>query len=305
MKALQSFVSNPNPNLCRTSSPSYQIYSPTIVRFDRFLRSSQPSVRRRGLALALDLGRRPNLSLSRSFVSHAASHEESHEEIEVEKEKSELEMKAKESQEAWRKTLESFKEQALKMQDLSQEAYEVYSKKAMVVLAESSKQFKIQAEKARHDLTVIAIELSEDGKEYLSSAADNAPESVKDIVETFSTSTEELKEVSEVRDFYLGIPYGLFLSVGGFLSFMLTGSIPAIRFGVVLGGALLALSIASLRSWRRGEASASLIKGQAAIAAIIFLRELLLRSQKPSICTSFTTLTSGLMVKTSSWVEVE
>lgn len=77
MKALQSFVSNPNPNLCRTSSPSYQIYSPTIVRFDRFLRSSQPSVRRRGLALALDLGRRPNLSLSRSFVSHAASHEES------------------------------------------------------------------------------------------------------------------------------------------------------------------------------------------------------------------------------------
>lgn len=77
MKALQSFVSNPNPNLCRTSSPSYQIYSPTIVRFDRFLRSSQPSVRRRGLALALDLGRRPNLSLSRSFISHAASHEES------------------------------------------------------------------------------------------------------------------------------------------------------------------------------------------------------------------------------------
>lgn len=135
-----------------------------------------------------------------------------HGEIEVEKEKSELEMKAEESQEAWRKTLESFKEQAIKMQGLSQEAYELYSKKAMVVLMESSKQFKIQAEKARHDLTVIAIELSEDGKEYLSAAADNAPESVKDIVETFTTSTEELKEVSEVRDFYLGIPYGKRLS---------------------------------------------------------------------------------------------
>lgn len=56
---------------------------------------------------------------------------------------------------------------------------------------------------------------------------------------------------------------GLFLSVGGFLSFMLTESISAIRFGVILGGALLALSIASLRSWNRGEASASLLKGQA------------------------------------------
>lgn len=56
---------------------------------------------------------------------------------------------------------------------------------------------------------------------------------------------------------------GSFLAVGGFLNFMLTGSIPAIRFGVVLGTALLALSIASLRSWRSGCASPLLLKGQA------------------------------------------
>lgn len=134
-----------------------------------------------------------------------------HVEIKVEKEKSELDMKAEESQEAWKQTLESFKEQATKMKGQSQEAYEVYSKKAAVVLMEASKQLKIQAEKAKVDLAVIAKELSEDGKVYISAAADNAPESVKDIVETFTSSTDELKEVSEVRDFYLGIPYGILI----------------------------------------------------------------------------------------------
>lgn len=56
---------------------------------------------------------------------------------------------------------------------------------------------------------------------------------------------------------------GAFLSIGGFLSFMLTGSISAIRFGVILGSALLALSIASLRSWKSGQSSDLLLKGQA------------------------------------------
>lgn len=55
---------------------------------------------------------------------------------------------------------------------------------------------------------------------------------------------------------------GVALSVGGLLSFMLTGSIPAVRFGVILGGALLALSISSLRAWKRGESLALALKGQ-------------------------------------------
>lgn len=44
---------------------------------------------------------------------------------------------------------------------------------------------------------------------------------------------------------------------------MVTGSTGAIRFGVILGGTLLALSIASLRSWRKGESSSLPLKGQA------------------------------------------
>nr|DAD38615.1 TPA_asm: hypothetical protein HUJ06_012937 [Nelumbo nucifera] len=232
-----------------------------------------------------------------SVISFAASHGDSNSEIEVEKSESdEPDIGAEESQEAWKQILESFKEQAIKMQGMSQEAYELYSKKAMVILKEASEQLKIQAEKAKHDLSIVAREINQEGKVYLSTAAENSPEPVKDIVETFASSTDDLKAVSEVRDFYLGIPYGLLLSVGGFLSFMLTENIAAIRFGVILGGSLLALSISSLRSWKRGESFTLALKGQAAIAGILFLRELRLLSQRPSLTSSFTTFISGVMV---------
>ena len=55
---------------------------------------------------------------------------------------------------------------------------------------------------------------------------------------------------------------GLVLSLGGFISFMVTGSITAIRFGLILGGVLLALSILSLRSFKKGETSQLALKGQ-------------------------------------------
>ncbi|PIA37443.1 hypothetical protein AQUCO_03000193v1 [Aquilegia coerulea] len=233
---------------------------------------------------------------NRYLVSFAASQEDSkHSEIEVEKEKSEVDAGANESQEAWERMLDSFKEQAVKMQGMSKEAYEEYSKKAVVILNETSKKLKIQAEKTSQDLSKIAKEISEESKEYLSEAANNSPEEMKDIVETFASSTDDLKEVSKLRDFYLGIPYGTILSVGGFLSFMITGSTSAIRFGVILGGALLFLSISSLRSWKKHESSSLALKGQTAIAAIIFLRQLHIVSQRATISSSFTTLISGAM----------
>lgn len=131
------------------------------------------------------------------------------EDVEVEKEKRDLKEEVEASDEAWKETLAAFKEQALKMQSISQEAYDVYSKKALVVLKDTSEKLKIQAEKARQDLSVIATEISEESKEYLSNAAENSPVPVKDIVETFASSTDELNDVSKMRDFYLGIPYGI------------------------------------------------------------------------------------------------
>ncbi|KAK4396014.1 protein FATTY ACID EXPORT 3, chloroplastic [Sesamum angolense] len=242
----------------------------------------------------LSLNLRPTSLRTRSVFSFAASHEESKAaDIDLEKEKEDLKVGAQESQEAWQQTLAAFKEQALKTQAISKEAYELYSEKAIVVLKETSEKLKIQAEKARQDLSVIAKEIVEESKEYLATAAETSPEPVKDIVETFASSPGDLNDVSKVRDFYVGIPYGALLSVGGFLSFMLTGSIPAIRFGIILGGTLLALSISSLRSWKKGEPSPLVLKGQSAIVTILFLRELRLLSVRPFVANFITTFISG------------
>lgn len=120
-----------------------------------------------------------------------------------------LKEEAEAQEAAWKQTLASFKEQAMKVQAVSQGAYEVYSDKAMIILKETSEKLRIQADKAREDLTIIAKEISEESKEYLTNAAENSPEPVKDIVETFVSSADELNDVSKVRDFYVGIPYGM------------------------------------------------------------------------------------------------
>ncbi|CAL0304385.1 unnamed protein product [Lupinus luteus] len=207
-------------------------------------------------------------------VAFAASHQNSeHGEIDVEKEDSEVGGGTEESQEAWQRSLDTFKEKALKFQGISQEAYEAYSKKAVVILNDTTEQLKIQADKAKQDLSVTAKELTEEGKEYFNKATENSPE-VKEVVETFTSPTDDLSRISGIRDFYVGVPYGLILSLGGFVTFMVTGSTTAIRFGVILGGALLALSISSLKAYKRGQPSPRALKGQAAIASILSLREI-------------------------------
>ncbi|XP_074268994.1 protein FATTY ACID EXPORT 3, chloroplastic-like isoform X2 [Silene latifolia] len=214
-----------------------------------------------------------NLRL-RPVLSFAASQDDSNpSEEEVELEKDDVDQDGKASQEAWKQVLASFKEQALKLQSVSQESYDEYSKKAVVVLKETAETLKIQADQARHDLSVMAQELGEDSRQYLTVAAENFPEPVKDVVDTFA-SAEDLNDVSKVCDFYVGIPYGTILSAGGFLNFMLTGSISALRFGVILGGLMLALSMSSLQSWKKGQSTEMTLKGQAAIAGILFLRDM-------------------------------
>ncbi|KAI3866796.1 hypothetical protein MKW92_050381 [Papaver armeniacum] len=185
--------------------------------------------------------------------------EHTHIEIDEEKEKSEVEVRAEESEEAWHRSLELFKVQALKMQDISQEAYELYSKRVAVILKETSEKLKIQAEKSSHDLSKLAKDISVEGKEYLLTVAEKSPEQVKDIY---------------LRDGIYKFKVSLwvivccacaFLCLGGFLSFMLTGRISGIRFGTILGGTLLALSILSMRSFKRGQSSALALKGEAAL----------------------------------------
>lgn len=200
------------------------------------------------------------------------------------------------SEEAWQKVLESFKANALQMKNVSQEAYEVYSKRAIVILEETSKALMIQADKSSRDISAIAQEVGEEGWEYISAATENSPEPVRDVVEAFSKTPADFRDVSKVQDFHVGIPYGAFLAAEGFLSFMFTGSTAAIRFGIILGGALLALSVSSLKEWKKGKTSSLLLKGQAAIAAILFVREWRLLLQRPSLPSSVITISSGAVL---------
>ncbi|KMT06517.1 hypothetical protein BVRB_7g156910 [Beta vulgaris subsp. vulgaris] len=306
-------LTNPNPNLVglplknKLSSSSFSpmasfSLSPTTSPFS--LRLELSHRRRKTLIVAAAASFSPKgfagLSLPScnkqkknvSFVSFAASQEDSSSEAELDMEKNDPKNAGEASQEAWEKTLASFKEQALKLQSVSQEAYEVYMKKAVITLKDTADQLKIQADQARQDLSVVAKELSEEGRQYLATAAENSPEPVKDVVETFA-SARDLDDVSKVRDFYIGIPYGTILSAGGFLNFMLTGSLSGIRFGVILGGILLALSISSLRSWRKGESSDTTLKGQAAITSILFLRDARLLFEGLTFLGLFKTIISG------------
>lgn len=124
------------------------------------------------------------------------------------KDNSNGEIKPEEAQEAWKVILEQFKAEALRMQALSMQAYDVYSKRTREVLLEASEKLKIQADKAQKDLSVIATEVSQEGQEYLNMAARNSPDSIKDITATFR-ALGRLNWPSEYEDYHVGIPFGM------------------------------------------------------------------------------------------------
>ncbi|CAM0883057.1 unnamed protein product [Alopecurus aequalis] len=232
---------------------------------------------------------------ARRVVAAFAEEEPTSSEPGDDKEKENIEIEPEEAQEVWKEMLKQFKAEAIRMQAQTAQAYEVYSKRAREVLLEASEKLRIQADKAQKDLSVVAAEVSEEGQEYLKLAAQNSPDSVKDITETIN-ALGKLNGPSEYHDYHVGISYGTFLTVGGFLNFMLTGSVSAIRFGFVLGFALLALGISSLRSQRAGgRQSRLLLKGQAAIASVIFFRELSIFFQRGWFPNIFAVILSGLV----------
>ncbi|KAM0844559.1 hypothetical protein ACQ4PT_056963 [Festuca glaucescens] len=232
---------------------------------------------------------------ARRFVVALAAEEPTSSEPGDDAEKENIEIEPEEAQEVWREMLKQFKGEAIRMQALTTEAYAVYSKRAREVLLEASEKLKIRADKAQKDLSVIAAEVGEEGQEYLKLAAQNSPDSIKDITETIN-ALGKLNGPSEYADYHVGIPFGTYLTVGGFLNFMLTGSVSALRFGFVLGFALLALGISSLRSQRAGGRQPRLLlKGQAAIASVIFFRELSIFFQRGWFPNIFVVLLSGLV----------
>ncbi|KAH9547482.1 hypothetical protein CY35_11G036100 [Sphagnum magellanicum] len=127
-------------------------------------------------------------------------------------------------------------------------------------------------------------------KNFLSYVAENAPDPVKDIAETALKAhyreDESIKQGSKIHDFCLGIPYKVLLVVGGLLGFIITGITVSIRFGVLLGGVILAFSVTSLGAWKQGEYTLWYIQAQTIITRAIFFR-FIQRNAETKICLSY------------------
>jgi hypothetical protein len=79
---------------------------------------------------------------------------------------------------------------------------------------------------------------------------------------------------SKIHDFCFGIPYGGIVLIGGLLSFIFSRNPASLVSGVLVGGALLALSTFSLKVWREGNSSVPFILGQAVLAAFLLQKNL-------------------------------
>ncbi|KAF2308151.1 hypothetical protein GH714_035884 [Hevea brasiliensis] len=74
---------------------------------------------------------------------------------------------------------------------------------------------------------------------------------------------------AKIHDFCFGIPYGGLVLSGGLLGFVFSRNPTTLSTGVLFGGALLALSIFSLKIWRQGKSSVPFVLGQAVLSAAL------------------------------------
>lgn len=82
------------------------------------------------------------------------------------------------------------------------------------------------------------------------------------------------KGTAKIHDFCFGIPFGGLVLSGGLLGFIFSRNPTTLGIGVVVGGALLALSTSSLKIWRQGKSSVPFILGQAVLAAALLWKNL-------------------------------
>ncbi|XP_077227871.1 protein FATTY ACID EXPORT 1, chloroplastic-like [Tasmannia lanceolata] len=77
------------------------------------------------------------------------------------------------------------------------------------------------------------------------------------------------QKTAKIHDFCFGIPFGGLVLSGGLVGFLFSRNPTTLTTGVLFGGALLTLSIYSLKVWRQGKSNFPLIFGQAALAAAL------------------------------------
>ncbi|GJP29345.1 hypothetical protein CLOM_g16468 [Closterium sp. NIES-68] len=151
---------------------------------------------------------------------------------------------------------------------------EVLAEQLKVQAEKAKVQIKEQADKASHQIEEVLHHV-EENKEQIAAVAKDAPEPIREIVETAisSHSRDAIRRGAVIHDFCLGIPYGALLVVGGVLWFTLAGSLNALRFGLILGGCILASSISSLHAWQNHRPSSVYIAVQGALTSLVFVNE--------------------------------
>lgn len=112
-------------------------------------------------------------------------------------------------------------------------------------------------------------------KTRLSYAADESkpyvegPAKPHDLEEKGITDPGKAYGAAKIHDFCFGIPYGGLVLSGGLLGFVFSRNPTTLSTGVLFGGALLALSVFSLKIWRQGKSSVPFVLGQAVLSAAL------------------------------------
>ncbi|XP_076936655.1 protein FATTY ACID EXPORT 1, chloroplastic-like [Bidens hawaiensis] len=96
-------------------------------------------------------------------------------------------------------------------------------------------------------------------------------EEVNEPVENVNT---EKQRSAKIHDFCFGIPYGGIVLSGGLIGFIFSRNPASLVAGGLYGGALLALSILSLKIWKQGQSSTPFILGQLGIAAALLWKNI-------------------------------
>lgn len=85
---------------------------------------------------------------------------------------------------------------------------------------------------------------------------------------------EEEKKGAKIHDFCFGIPYGGFVLSWGLIGSIFSRNLSTLGNGLLFGGALLALSIYSLKVWRQGKSSIPFVLGQAVLSAVLLWKNI-------------------------------
>ncbi|KAJ9565384.1 hypothetical protein OSB04_001350 [Centaurea solstitialis] len=113
------------------------------------------------------------------------------------------------------------------------------------------------------------------------------------------------KKSAKIHDFCFGIPYGGIVFSGGLVGFLFSRNPATLVTGGLYGGALLALSIYSLKVWRQGQSSLPFILGQAGIAAALLWKNIQTYSlTKKILPTGFNAIISVAMLCFYTYVVV-